>query len=63
MAECLAGDHALGSLANLNLADHRIRDETLPVLYETLFMDNIHNLPYYKDRVDLPNVEAFRYTK
>ncbi|KAJ9091793.1 hypothetical protein QFC21_007096 [Naganishia friedmannii] len=40
IAEILAGDQAFGTLANLNLANHAIRDETLPVLFETLLFDD-----------------------
>jgi hypothetical protein len=36
IAEFLAGDLALGSLAQLNLATRAIHEETLPVLFETV---------------------------
>ncbi|KAJ9118533.1 hypothetical protein QFC22_003752 [Naganishia vaughanmartiniae] len=39
IAECLAGDQSFGSLASLNLSSHAIREETLPVLFETLTFD------------------------
>jgi hypothetical protein len=44
VAEHLAGLNAFRSLANLNLASHGVRDETLPILYETATMDNLSKL-------------------
>lgn len=44
MSEFLAGDNAVGTLASLNLANRAIREETLPVLYETVLLDNVTNL-------------------
>jgi hypothetical protein len=35
IAEFLAGDDFLGTLAHLNLASRMIHQETLPILYET----------------------------
>jgi hypothetical protein len=39
IAEFLAGDLALGSLAQLNLTTRAIHQETLPVLFETVTFD------------------------
>jgi hypothetical protein len=39
VAEVLAGDCALRTLANVNVINHDIHEETLPVLYETVFLD------------------------
>ena len=39
IARFLAVDTALGSLAALNLADREVRAITLPVLYETVIID------------------------
>lgn len=39
IAEFLAGSFAFATLANLNVANHSIWDETTPVLYETLLLD------------------------
>jgi hypothetical protein len=40
IAGFLAGDMALGSLASLNIASRAIRTVTMPVLYETVILDN-----------------------
>jgi hypothetical protein len=34
----LAGDLCFGTLANLNVASKAVMEETLPVLYETIFL-------------------------
>jgi hypothetical protein len=39
VAEFLAGDHAFGTLAALNRVSHGLRSGTMPVLYETFFLD------------------------
>lgn len=39
VAEFLVGKHLFGTLANLNIANHGIHEETLPVLYETVLQD------------------------
>lgn len=41
IAEILIGDNAFGTTANLNLASRTIRQETLPLLYETVCLDII----------------------
>lgn len=62
IAEFLAGAHAFGTLANLAVASHMMRMETMPVLYETVLLDNIENLEYYRDwTFTLPL--GFKYTK
>lgn len=62
IAEFLAGSGAFGTLANLNVADRVMRMETLPVLYETVLLDNVEKLEYYKDwTFTLPL--GFKYTK
>jgi hypothetical protein len=62
IAEFLAGAHAFGTLANLNVANHMMRMETMPILYETVLLDNIEKLEYYKDwTFTLPL--GFKYTK
>jgi hypothetical protein len=62
IAEHLAGLYAFGTLASLHLANHAVRQETLPVLYETVLMDDVEKLPYYKDGTQV-NPVGFRYTK
>jgi hypothetical protein len=58
----LAGIHAFGTLASLHLANHDVADTVLPVLYETLLVDNEENLPKLDDEPgDLSN--RFKYTK
>lgn len=62
IADYLAGSHAFGTLANLNIVNHLMRMETLLVLYETVLLDNIENLEYYRDwTLTLPL--GFKYTK
>jgi hypothetical protein len=62
IAEFLAGSNALGTLASLHLANHAIRDATLPILYETVLMDDVERLEYYKDGlVNVP--KGFQNTK
>lgn len=39
ISEFLIGNFAFGTAANLNLTCHAVREETLPVLYETLCLD------------------------
>lgn len=62
IAEHLSGLYAFGTLASLHLANHAVRQETLPVLHETVLMDNVENLPYYRDGTQV-NLVGFRYTK
>lgn len=40
VAEFLVGQHAFGTAASLNRTSHSVQDETLPVLYETLILDD-----------------------
>lgn len=63
IAELLAGAYAFGSLANLNLASREIRTETLPILFETVTLDNGYDLcaMIKEGRQDM--AAAFRYTK
>lgn len=39
IAEFLAGMHAFGTLSRLNIVNHGVHEETLPVLFETVLMD------------------------
>jgi hypothetical protein len=48
IAEFLAGSFAFGTLASLNVISKSIRDETLPVLYETFLMDDDDKLKYHQ---------------
>jgi hypothetical protein len=58
----LAGDHAFGTLAALHLANHDVAETVLPVLYETVLMDNDHNMPVAEEKVSgFPN--RFTHTK
>jgi hypothetical protein len=50
VAEFLAGAHAFGTLASLNIASHNVHELTLPILYETLLLDDFENLTYYRER-------------
>jgi hypothetical protein len=45
----LAGSYAFGTLAALHLANHDVAETVLPILYETVLMDNLANLPYRQD--------------
>lgn len=64
VAEFLAGDRAFGTLAALHMADREMQMEILPVLYETLFMDNKnHLLPFLEDERTLVANQGFKYTK
>jgi hypothetical protein len=63
VVEFLAGDHAFGTLANLSLADRDIRDETLPVLYETVTLDNPRTAPTLAKIRSGEMPAACRYTK
>jgi hypothetical protein len=64
ISKFLAGDFAFGTLANLNVANHGIRDETFPILYETVCLDNIKNLPHYGGGGSkVPRPAGFKYTK
>lgn len=73
IAEFLAGAFAFGTLASLNVANHLIRDETTPVLYETLIMDReidwlrerdeVLQTAKYKRYPALPSRSSLAYTK
>jgi hypothetical protein len=47
IAGLLIGCHPCGSVANLKVASRAIHHETLPVLYESVLLDNVKKLPYY----------------
>jgi hypothetical protein len=54
IAEFLIGDFAFGTTANLSLACHSVREETLPVLYETLCLDRMDPKEYLmRERANL----------
>lgn len=36
--------NAFKTLANLNITSHGVRDDNLPILYETVMMDNLSKL-------------------
>jgi hypothetical protein len=74
IAEFLAGAFAFGTLANLNVADHGIRDVTTPVLYETLLLDRELDWERYRSGriegtglvafyTDLPSKSSLKHTK
>ncbi|KAJ9098437.1 hypothetical protein QFC20_005956 [Naganishia adeliensis] len=63
ISEFLAGDLAFGTLASLNVANHGIREETLPILYETVVFDDIKNLAYYGGGGKVSKPTRFKYTK
>lgn len=66
IADFLAGSFAFGTLANLNVASHFIREETLPVLYETLLMNDEEKWPQSKEEIGLkpmPSVSSLAYSK
>jgi hypothetical protein len=60
IAEFVIGDYAFGTAANLNLASRTVRQETLPVLYETVCLDVIDSQEPPKSVEYSP---GFRYTK
>jgi hypothetical protein len=45
------------------LTSHAVRDETLPVLYETVLFDNVKNLPYYGGGGKIKKSMGFKYTR
>lgn len=53
VAEFVAGAHCFGTLANLNIANHDLHDQTLPVLSETLLLDDFGNLRHYRNETVL----------
>jgi hypothetical protein len=64
IAEFLAGAHAFKSLSHLNIANHTVHDETLPVLYETFFMDlprDVARMEQISSASDVP--QHYRYVK
>jgi hypothetical protein len=64
IAEFLAGSHGLGTLANLNVSNHGMYDETLRVLYETVVQDTKRT--YECRRIlfnDAPLPKRFTFTK
>lgn len=70
IAEFLAGAFAFRTLANLNVANHGIRDETTPILYETVMFDGavdwanigVGRTSSAQKRV-LPSESSLAYTK
>lgn len=54
IAQFLAGCHAFGSLASLHMAKRDVRDATMPVLFETVFMDRLATSDV---------LEGFKYTR
>jgi hypothetical protein len=46
VAEFLVGDFAFGTAANLNVTSQAVRQETLPILYETLCLDRVNPKTY-----------------
>jgi hypothetical protein len=62
IADLLAGDQAFGTLASLNLTSRAVREETLPVLFETLLFDDYVELAQWmRKRSHVPI--GFRHTK
>jgi hypothetical protein len=61
IAEHLTGQFAFGTVASLNIASKSVYDETLPILYETLLLENFDTLPIYHQRDSLP--AGLKYTK
>lgn len=60
IAEFLIGDFAFGTAANLNVTSQAVREETLPVLYETLCLDRMNADVYLLREESNP---GFKYTK
>jgi hypothetical protein len=58
----LAGIHAFGTLASLYIANHDVAGTVLPVLYETLLIDNEEKLPIVNDK-NGSCLDRFKYTK
>jgi hypothetical protein len=62
----LAGTYAFGTLANLHIANHLVAETVLPVLYETVLVDNEVELPfdgYGRSITRGTSPDRFRYTK
>jgi hypothetical protein len=60
----LAGMFAFGSLAALHLVNHAVAETGLPVLYETVLIDNMERPPSNMDGEDVQQKDALRrYTK
>lgn len=62
VAEFLAGAHAFGTLASLNIASHDVHELTLPILYETLLLDDFGSLAHCRER-NCPIPAGFLYTR
>ncbi|KAJ9103334.1 hypothetical protein QFC20_004811 [Naganishia adeliensis] len=58
VAEFIVGQHAFGTAANPNQVSRSVHHETLPVLFETLVLDD----PYRKMMQGEPS-ESLQYTK
>jgi hypothetical protein len=64
VAQFLAGDHAFATLAALHASNHALKQETSPILYETLFLDNKDNMsPYFQDSSEEGRRRMIKYTK
>lgn len=67
VSEFLAGSHAFGTLAALNRTNHKLRSGTIPVLYETLFLDKVDEIRFLgndeKGNGSQGPLPGFRYTK
>jgi hypothetical protein len=60
----LAGMYAFGTLAALHLAKHAIEETVLPVMYETVLLDNMEELPSGEEGKDEGRKDKLRrYTK
>lgn len=60
----LAGIFAFGTLAALHLANHDVAEIVLPVLYETLLVDNMKRpLPYTDGENERQQDALHKYTK
>jgi hypothetical protein len=63
IADFLIGDFAFGTTANLNLASRLVRDETLPVLYETVYRKLEDDLIAFNVRPPVEYSRGYQYTK
>lgn len=48
VAEHLIGQHAFGTAGSLNRTSRAVHHETLPVLYETVFLEHYQRLRHYE---------------
>jgi hypothetical protein len=61
IAEHLIGEFAFRTVARLNRASKAVHRETLPILYESLFLEHFYGLPYYRSGGALS--KGLTYTK